>query len=325
MPYEEPTFQRPSLDSTARVARPSLDSVTLSQPGSSAVRLVERDRKTPSSRMFDSSGDRLNVPRAPRSRKRRMSVQERVGKAGRPLSGPANTDTSVARPGSSLSVGRPSSGGGGAESGEKLGGSGPKLEWLGPRIIKAFRASGLLDPDREKGLKERDASGIDPERLRERSGSVSGMLAPSPLGNSGGGGGGPSNRFASLRGPTDFNTGSRAHFRMACSDVGGPTSRRGSESISAYSGGNGFGLQESPTLTSSSGSRCDRDTPQSASTAPTSLSDTFGYFGRDRERERDRDKEEIRELKDRHATEVAALLGALSDSTDGKNATRRKR
>ena len=313
IPHEEPIFQRPSLDSTAR---PSLDSVTLSRPGSSAARILERDRRTPSSRMFDSSGDRLGVPIAPRSRKRSMSVQERVGKAGRFTSGPANIDTNVARPGSSLSVGRPSRGGGGGvgESGEKLGGPGPKLEWLGPRTIKAFRAAGLLDPDREKGLKERDASGGDPlERLRDRSGSVSGMSATPPPGNNSGSGGPLSapNRFASLRCPTEFNQGTRAHSRMAFSEVGAATSRRGSESISAYSGGNGF-LQESPTFTGSSGSRCERDTPRSASTAPTSLSDAFGYFERDRDR--DRDKEEIRELKDRHATEVAALLGALSDS-----------
>jgi len=311
IPHDEPIFQRPSLDSTAR---PSLDSVTLSRPGSSAARVLERDRKAPSSRI---SGDWQGVPMAPRSRKRSMSVQERVGRAGRFASGPANIDTNVTRPGSSLSVGRPSRGGGGGvgENGEKSGGS---VEWLGPRTIKAFRAAGLLDPDREKGLKERDASGGDPlERLRERNGSVSGMLAPSPLGNNSGGSGGGSlsapNRFASLRGPTEFNQGIRAHSRMTFSEVGAATSRRGSESISAYSGGNGF-LQESPTFTGSSGSRCERDTPRSASTAPTSLSDAFGYFGRDRDRERDRDKEEIRELKDRHATEVAALLGALSDS-----------
>lgn len=312
MPYEESTFQRPSLDSTAR---PSLDSVTLSRPGSAAAKLLERERKTPSSHMFDSSSDRLIVQQAPRSRKRSMSVQERVGRTSRLVSGGPNVDVSETRPGSSLSVGRPSRGGTGVgEHGEKLSGSGPKLEWLGPRTIKAFRAAGLLDPNREKGLKERAASGNDAlERLRERSGSVGAMLAPSPLGNNGGGPLSAPHRFPSLRGPADYNPGTRAQSRMAFSEVGGPSSRRGSESVSAYSGVNGFGLMESPTFTGSSGSRGERDTPKSASTAATSLSDTFGYFGRERDRERDRDREEIRELKDRHATEVAALLGALSD------------
>lgn len=62
---------------------------------------------------------------------------------------------------------------------------------------------------------------------------------------------------------------------------------------------------ESPTFTTSSSSRDrDRETPRSAvSTAATSIS---GYGGRDRE--------EIRDLKDKHAVEMEALLNALSDT-----------
>lgn len=57
---------------------------------------------------------------------------------------------------------------------------------------------------------------------------------------------------------------------------------------------------ESPTLTMSS-----RDTPRSASTAPTSVSGAS--WGRE-------EREEVRELKDKHAVETGALLSALSDS-----------
>ncbi|KAJ3508625.1 hypothetical protein NLJ89_g5654 [Agrocybe chaxingu] len=109
---------------------------------------------------------------------------------------------------------------------------------------------------------------------------------------------------------------------MAFSDVGGGSGRRGSGTFSAYGGSSAYGgistygqpgLMESPTFTVSSSSR-DRDTPKSStSTAPTSVSESFGYLGRDR-MERERERDEIRELKEKHATEMAALLGALSDS-----------
>ena len=87
-----------------------------------------------------------------------MHVQERLGKGGR---FPSVSNAEVPRPGSSLSVGRTSRGGGADEFGENLGlgsSGGPKPEWLGPRTVKAFRAAGLLDPDRERGLKERGPS-----------------------------------------------------------------------------------------------------------------------------------------------------------------------
>jgi predicted RNase H-like nuclease (RuvC/YqgF family) len=73
---------------------------------------------------------------------------------------------------------------------------------------------------------------------------------------------------------------------------------------------------ESPTFTVSSGSR-DRDTPKSSiseSTDPTSLADSFGYLRRDRDRDREGELEMMREMKERHGTEMGALLGALSDS-----------
>lgn len=326
--------------------------------GKSKARLMDEDRtiKLPSLRIIESSGDgsgfgagvspalRTTTGAQARSRKRSMSVQEKMGgRPGRfllPAAGMLNNGENSgvpSRPGSSLSAGRISRG----EANETNSGSGglaPKPEWLGPRTAKAFRAAGLIDHDREKG--SASVSGNDSlDRLRERSGSVVGVLAPSPLGNGGSGLSSGINRFASLRGSSDYNHGNRSHSRMAFSEVGGSgglSSRRGSESISAYSGGNGiaYGLMESPTFSysGSSGSRGererdrDRDTPKStttSSTALTSLSESFGYFGRDREREtrererekeRDREWDEIRELKEKHATEVAALLSALSDS-----------
>jgi hypothetical protein len=372
-PCEEPRYHhRPSMDSNnIGNARPSLDG---SRPNSNRLLVDDEDRtqrQTPLLKILDSSGEgsrfgggggvspvpRSSVGAQARSRKRSMSVQEKMGgRSGRLLfPGGAGAGASVLpRPGSSLSVGRGSRGGYAyGEGNESNGGGGgvPKPEWLGPRTAKAFRAAGLLDHhDREKGgsgpgsvlskEREREASlsgnGNDVlDRLRERSGSGSvvsanGVLAPSPLGNGVGGGSSAIHRFASLRASSEYN---RSHSRMTFSDVGGPVgpttiSRRGSESISAYGGGgNACGLMESPTFSysGSSGSRGerDRDTPRSAttsSTALTSLSESFGYFGREREREKDRDRdrdrewEDIRELKEKHSTEVAALLSALSDS-----------
>jgi len=369
-PCEEPRYHhRPSMDSNTR---PSFDG---SRPNPNRLLVDDEDRtqrQTPLLKILDSSGDgsrfgggvspvpRSSVSTQARSRKRSMSVQEKMGgRSGRLFfPGGAGAGASVLpRPGSSLSVGRGSRGGyvyGEANESNGGGGGVPKPEWLGPRTAKAFRAAGLLDHhDREKGgsgpgsvlskEREREASlsggnGNDVlDRLRERSGSGSvvsanGVLAPSPLGYGvgGGGGGGSSaiHRFASLRASSEYN---RSQSRMTFSDVGGPIgpttiSRRGSESISAYGGGgNACGLMESPTFSysGSSGSRGerDRDTPRStttSSTALTSLSESCGYFGREREREKDRDRdrewEDIRELKEKHSTEVAALLSALSDS-----------
>lgn len=264
-----------------------------------------------------------------RMRKRSMSVQEKFGRG---------RSEDVVRSGSSLSTygTKPSRGSdGGVESGssvnESSASSGPKMEWLGPRTAKAFRAAGLLDFDREK---ERDREeGSEPtERLRDRSCSSSGVLSPSPLGI--GNAASNLNRFASLRSASDYNpVYGRSHSRLTLSEVGSGVPRKGSEPFSAYgstgshggSGGGGGssyghnGLMESPTFTVSSGSR-ERDTPKSSiSTAPTSLADSFGYLGRDRSerdlhREREREREEMREMKEKHGTEMGALLGALSDS-----------
>ncbi|KAF8812952.1 hypothetical protein BYT27DRAFT_7335330 [Phlegmacium glaucopus] len=349
IPFEE---YRPSLDSNT-TTRPSFDGI--SRPNS-AARLRDWDgQRTPSLRVVDTTTvrDRASpVPRIPnplaRMRKRSMSVQERFGR-GRIAAG-NEIGAGLTRPGSSLS----GYGGGGSRSGrgsgavessgnESGGGvSGPKMEWLGPRTAKAFRAAGLLDFEREK---EREEGSEPAERLlRDHSSTNSGVLSPSPLGI--GNPGSTLNRFASLRSASEYNPiFGRSHSRLALSEAGtggsGVPGRRGSGSFSAYggtssyagNGGNGGGggsssyghngLMESPTFTVSSGSR-ERDTPKSSiSTAPTSLADSFGYLGRDRDRserdlnrdrERDREREEMREMKEKHGVEMGALLGALSDS-----------
>ncbi|KAH6881016.1 hypothetical protein BKA70DRAFT_1342274, partial [Coprinopsis sp. MPI-PUGE-AT-0042] len=90
---------------------------------------------------------------------------------------------------------------------------------------------------------------------------------------------------------------------------------------------------DSPTFTAtSSGGRDSRDglfytntTPRSGASTVTAATSISGYLGRDRERLGDRDtvsgreslmaqRERERDLKERHAGEMAALLSALSDS-----------
>lgn len=322
----EPHF-RPSFDS----ARPSFD--TSSRPGS-AARMRQR---TPSLRVTDASGERVPAPREPlataRQRKRSMSVQER-------FPGPRRGEA-IARPGSSASVhvARGNRRGEGEDSGglERTPGGGRSgvlgPQWLGPRTAKAFRAAGLLDFDREQEQDRDRSADFSDATTRLRSGSVGGVPSPSPPGpgSVGTGGGGSlltQNRFAPMRSASEYGSAhGRTHSRMAVSEAGVPTNggyhggRRGSGTFSAYGGsasaygGSAYGqsgLMESPTFTSSSR---ERDTPKSStSTAPTSLSESFGYAGRDRERDRDRDREEVRELKERHASEMGALLGALSDA-----------
>ncbi|KAF7310659.1 DUF2012 domain-containing protein [Mycena chlorophos] len=100
-------------------------------------------------------------------------------------------------------------------------------------------------------------------------------------------------RFGSVRSPSSMG---RPDSRMATSPSSMGRRRRGSGSGSYFGGSQ---LMESPTLTLSS-----RDTPRSASTAPTSVSGASW----------ERDRDEIRELKDKHAVETGALLSALSDS-----------
>jgi hypothetical protein len=318
-PHTEPepdhAFHRPSFDSTA--TRFSFDA---SRPGSVA-RLRERElerSRTPSQLAPGSSLRSGTVSPVPRNRKRSMSVQERQTSSmtssskGRFVSAAAN-EHGIARPGSSLSV-----------HGHAGGSAGPKMEWLGPRTAKAFRAAGLLDFEKDRE-RERDRGVGEMERDR-------GAPSPSPLNHNHTSGASALSRFASLRSASEYNpTHARGHSRMAFSEVGGftangGTGRRGSGSFSAYGGGGGdgysaAGLMESPTFTVSSSSRCrDRDTPKSStSTAPTSVSESFGYFGREsdrteRDRERERDRTEVRELRERHGTEMAALLSALSDS-----------
>jgi hypothetical protein len=74
-----------------------------------------------------------------------------------------------------------SGGGGGIESGSNTNesstsSSGPKMEWLGPRTAKAFRAVGLMDFDhreKERDSREEGNNESSTERLfRERGGST---------------------------------------------------------------------------------------------------------------------------------------------------------
>lgn len=248
-----------------------------------------------------------------------MSVQERLGR-GSKVTADRERDRGmgefgVSRPSSSLSMGR-------SASSRLGGGDGPKAEWLGPRTAKAFRAAGLLDFEREREEGSDPSSTEKAFATRDRSGSAA--TVPSPLGN-GGGSVVSGGRFGSLRGTSEFggnnsgNSGSafgRSHSRLALSEAGGGSAgRRGSGTFSAY--GAGGGLLESPTFTVSSGSREGGAPRSAASTAPTSISGSFGYPGRDRgerDRDREREKEEIRELRDKHQVETGALLSALSDS-----------
>ncbi|KAF9462817.1 hypothetical protein BDZ94DRAFT_1260396 [Collybia nuda] len=299
---------RPSIDSTTRGSldrgplRPSLESSPLAGENSSASPRIpfdspERSVLQPSPRLpFETparpsldllrSGivrDRLAASTSSisalsaRVRKRSMSVQERLGQSFRgDFTSSSGMDSHRRRDELGVDEGRPSSSLSG-RLGRKAGGDRPPAtEWLGPRTVKAFKAAGLMDFERE--------------------------------GERGGGNLSVVGRFASIRSTSEYSP--RTHSRMAFSEAGGSAlgggsaSRRGSGTFSQY------GLMESPTFTASSGSR---DTPRSASTAPTSVSgSSFGFLGRDREKDRDRD--EMRELKDKHATETGALLGALSDS-----------
>ena len=353
IPFQE---YRPSIDSNT-TTRPSFDGIIISRPNSAAPLFRDRDRDGQQTlRVVDPTTTRASpIPRIPtspptpttRMRRRSMSVQDSkfVGRNRGVTTATANEDLLV-RSGSSLSIygnktTMTSRGGtgGGVENGSNTNesntaNSGPKMEWLGPRTAKAFRAAGLMDFDhreKERDSREEGNSESTAERLlRDRSSSTSGgVLSPSPLGV--GNPGSTLNRFASLRSASEYNPiYGRSHSRLTLSsETGSGAPRRGSESFYTYggasshsSGGGGGGgggssyngLMESPTFTVSSGSR-DRDTPKSSiSTGPTSLADSFGYPGRDRERDREREAEMMREMKEKHGTEMGALLGALSDS-----------
>lgn len=283
---------RPSIDSTFREGGPfdlprrSLSSDTHRFEHTSSARpSLDTFRGTPTPTATDTENARLASAVLERARKRSLSVQDRlggrhtlgvsrpqcsVGEADRQGDLEGVTEFGMQRSSSSQSmrVGR-RWGGGRKES--MTNGSAPVTEWLGPRTVKAFKAAGLLDFERDQ----------QPHSDRNGPGSL----------NSNG-------RLGSIRSTSEYNA--RAPSRLAVSEAGGSsTSRRGSVSGTP-------GLMESPTFTVSSGSR---DTPRSASTAPTSVSGST-LFGRDRDRER----EDIRELKDKHAGETEALLAALSDS-----------
>ncbi|KAF9566056.1 hypothetical protein CPC08DRAFT_814965 [Agrocybe pediades] len=288
-------------------------------------------------------------PPSTRHRMRSMSVQEQIAtlRLNNGLDdGEGSSSSGVPRPGSSLSVlGARGSRGVVRDTSPGVG-SGPKAEWLGPRTAKAFKAAGLLDFDREKEAEQSSSSSRDFSSsagggwrpTRDRSGSAGAGAIPSPSAIIAGSAAGLSGTRmpGTMRSASEFNPGhTRALSRMAFSESGGGSGgipgRRGSGSYSSVYGSSSYGrgsgssyggyngLMESPTFTVSTSSR-ERDAPKSAtSTAPTSVSESFGYLGRDRaerdkEKEREREREEMKEMKEKHSTEMAALLSALSDS-----------
>ncbi|KAG6860883.1 hypothetical protein C0995_006438 [Termitomyces sp. Mi166 len=285
---------RPSFDSTSRESgsfdrpRPSLSSDTnYTSSGRPSLDTLRGTAK-------DAENAKTASAVLERARKRSLSVQDHragrhtlgvsrargaIGEAGRRDEVDAVTEFGEQRPSSSQST-RMGRRWGGSRAESMTNGSAPVTEWLGPRTVKAFKAAGLLDFERDQ------QPHLD--TTRNGPGSLSSSAGPTH------------GKFASMRSTSEYNP--RAPSRLAMSEAGGSSaSRRGSVSGT-------HGLMESPTFTASSGSR---DTPRSASTAPTSVSgSSFVFLGRDRDRER----EEIRELKDKHASETEALLGALSDS-----------
>ncbi|KAG6844775.1 hypothetical protein H0H87_003893 [Tephrocybe sp. NHM501043] len=286
---------RPSLDSTARTSgsfdRPR-SSFSPSEGHHSEYEAFARPSIDALREATTDSGDgRTTSAALARARKRSLSVQDRlagrlgssmrrrgtVGEADRDVDGGSASEFGEQRPSSSLS-GRMGRRWGTSGRAESESGAPPMTEWLGPRTVKAFRAAGLLDFDRDQ--QDRTNTGL------------SASVGPTQT------------RYTPMRSTSEYNP--RAASRLAMSEAGGSSvSRRGSGSAVGS-----YGLMESPTFTTSS-----RDTPRSISTAPTSVSGSSSAFlGRDRDREREREREEIRDLKDKHASETGALLGALSDS-----------
>ena len=294
-------------------------------PSSPLGRRVEDDHRSISPKPKAAGGLRPVFSAPFRSRKRSMSVQE-PHQSVRSLLGKRQDGGGVlqhhrlngaSRSNSSLG-GRLSTRGGRERQVSEDGDESrrpPQHDWLGPRSVKALRAAGLLNDDRDRDMDSREqdkyALTTVTRSSRERSGSVATSVV------SGGSGSGkaslsglgrfmPSAAARSSSASEYSPQNGRTQSRMAFSDVGGSgPGRRESGTFSHQY------LMHSPTLTIStaSGSR-DRDTPRSAaSTAPTSVSSTSLVY-----RERERERDEIRDLKEKHATETGALLGALSDS-----------
>ena len=296
-------------------------------PSSPLGRRVEDDHRSMSPKSKAAGGLRPVFSAPFRSRKRSMSVQE-PHQSVRNLLGKRQDGGGVlqhhrlnggSRSNSSLG-GRLSSRGGRerhvSEDGDEPRRT-PQHDWLGPRSVKALRAAGLLNDDRDRDMdtREQDKYVLTTTTVTRNSRERSGSVATSVV--SGGSGSGkaslsglgrfmPSAAARSCSASEYSPQNGRAQSRMAFSDVGGSgPGRRESGTFSHQY------LMHSPTLTIStaSGSR-DRDTPRSAaSTAPTSVSSTSLAY-----RERERERDEIRDLKEKHATETGALLGALSDS-----------
>ena len=161
----------------------------------------------------------------------------------------------------------------------------PAAEWLGPRSLKAFRDAGLVSTDGDRDRDDGGDTGVGTRSMGRAS--------------------------AIVRSSSEYS--SRVPSRMEAGNMG-PNRRRADSSTGV--GRPGFSALESPTYTGSSPGGGSRDhTPRSGSTAPTSVSASASSFAFGlREREREWERDEMRELRERHATETGALLGALSDS-----------
>ncbi|KAJ7130068.1 hypothetical protein C8R43DRAFT_670298 [Mycena crocata] len=287
-------LQSDNMDSTpsssrSATSRPSLDSAGYRPSSASASRTsLDTNRHRPSidANRHPTNPNTNTVRERPsesstawnlklrRTRKRSMSVDEhRASPSGYP------SPYSESRPGSSMSN-RP--------------------EWLGPRTAKAFKAAGLLgSPDSADG----NDSLSPPTTGRAGRFGFGSSRSSATVGRNDSRMGPPSSaRSDSRMGSTAGSTVGRSDSRMGMTSpapTGSSSGRRRGSGSGSYFGSTGSQLMESPTLTMSS-----RDTPRSASTAPTSVSGAS--WGRD--------GEEIRELKDKHAVETGALLSALSDS-----------
>ena len=309
------TATSPGSPTFARGARSEAGDPAAS-PSSPLGRRVEDDKRSMSPKPKAASGLRPAFSAPFRSRKRSMSVQESHRSVQSLLGKRQDSEhhrlNGASRSNSSLG-GRLSTRGGRerdvSEDGDEPRRP-PQHDWLGPRSVKALRAAGLLNDDRDR---DRDVDSREQDKYalttvsrssRDRSGSVATSVVSGGSGKTSLSGLGrfmPSAARSSSASEYSPQNG-RAQSRMAFSDVGGPGPMRRESGTFSHQY-----LMHSPTLTTStaSGSR-DRDTPRSAvSTVPTSVSSASLAY---------RERDEIRDLKEKHATETGALLGALSDS-----------
>ena len=192
-----------------------------------------------------------------------------------------------------------------ARYGDLGGGTRP---WSSLSMRSAGRTENLLSRDNNHATKspfydKEIGPGIDKsvsdrttaEHGRERSGSTSGI--------------GTLGRYAPLRNASEYNFAHGRRESLVSGSIDSPTF-----TISTSASGSGSVSGGTTTTTggaSGSGTGSNRgDTPRSTSTGATSVSTTISNTNKDHER----DREDLRELKEKHATETGALLSALSDS-----------